>query len=52
MASLIGSLTESNRTNVDARTQVNLGGQPFKTFKFATDNFQIQHQATVVSQKK
>lgn len=51
MASLIGSLTESNRTNVDARTQVNLGGQPFKTFKFSTDNFQVQHQATVVSQK-
>lgn len=51
MASLIGSLTESNRTNVDARTQVNLSGQPFKTFKFATDNFQVQHQATVVSQK-
>lgn len=51
MASLVSNLTEQARTNMDSRTNVELKGEPFKTFKFKTDNFTIQHQATVFEQK-
>jgi hypothetical protein len=52
MVGMIGSLTESGRTSTDHRTQVNLKGQAFKTFKFNNDNtLQPIHQATVISEK-
>jgi hypothetical protein len=52
MAGLIGGITEGNRTNMDSRTNVELQGQPFKTFKFNSDNtLQPIHQATVISEK-
>jgi hypothetical protein len=52
MVGMIGSLTESGRTSTDHRTQVNLKGQAFKTFKFNTDNtVSPRHQATIIWEK-
>jgi hypothetical protein len=52
MAGLIQGITEGGRTSMDSRTNVDLQGQPFKTFKFNTDNtVSPRHQATILKEK-
>lgn len=48
MASLISSITEGNRTSMDSRTNVELNGEPFKTFKFKTETLEPKIQAIQV----
>jgi hypothetical protein len=36
---------------MDSRTNVELKGEPFKTFKFKTETINVKHQALILSQK-
>ena len=51
MGNFISAITDNNKTNMDTRSQANLNGEPFRTFKFSTDNFQPRHQAIKIYQK-
>ena len=51
MSSLVNIISEDSRTSLDSRTNVELNGEPFKTFKFKTEQIIPQHQATVIKQK-
>lgn len=49
--SLVSSITQSNQDKNEIRSQVELQGEPFKTFKAKTETLEIKHQATVIEQK-
>lgn len=49
--SIVSILKESSSTNMETRNQVDLNGEPFKTFKFKTEAIYPKHQATVISEK-
>lgn len=49
MASIINSITEGNKTNMDSRTNVELNGQSFKTFKFKTESLNPNSTTIVYS---
>jgi hypothetical protein len=52
MSGIIQGITEGGRTSKDHRTQVNLKGQAFKTFKFNINNeVSPRHQATIIWEK-
>jgi hypothetical protein len=51
MANLIESLTEKKRLKMESRTNVELNGQPFGTFKSSIENIYPRLQATQVYQK-
>lgn len=49
--SLVSAITQSNQDKNDIRAQWKGQGEPFKTFKFATETLEVKHQATVIEQK-
>lgn len=44
-------LKGTSDSTTEVRNQVELKGEPFKTFKFATDNFEVKKQAIIIEQK-
>ena len=49
--SLNSVITSGNKDRIDIRSQVELRGEPFKTFKFKTETINVKHQALILSQK-
>jgi hypothetical protein len=48
---ITSAITGSNQDKMEIRSQVELRGEPFKTFKFKTESMQVNHQATIIEQK-
>ena len=48
MSDIVSLLKESSSTNMETRNQVDLQGEPFKTFKFKTESITPKVQATTI----
>jgi hypothetical protein len=48
---VVTAITGSNQDKNEIRSQWEGNGEPFKTFKFAIESLQGQHQATIFEQK-
>jgi hypothetical protein len=48
MANIISSITEGNKTALDSRTNVDLNGEAFGTFKFKTETITPKIQAIII----
>jgi hypothetical protein len=51
MASIVKLLTENSNDKNEIKSQVELNGEPFKTFKFKTESLYVKHQASIISIK-